>query len=86
MEGDASMQDLLNMISTVGFPIVISIIMAYYVRDQGDKNREDIRALNEAHKTEMLSVIEALNNNTLALTQLKDSLIERGIANGNNDN
>lgn len=78
------MQDLINMISTVGFPIVISVIMAYYVRDQGDKNREDIRSLNEQHKTEMLTVIDALNNNTLALTQLRDSLIERGIADDGN--
>ena len=78
------MNELIQMISTVGFPIVISIIMAYYVRDQGDKNREDIKTLNEQHKTEMLSILEALNNNTLALTQLRDYLVERGVSVGDN--
>ena len=73
------MQEMVQLISTVGFPIVVSLIMFYYVRDQGDKNREDVKALNEAHKEELLTVIDALNNNTVALTELKDSLSNKEI-------
>lgn len=73
------MQEMVQLISTVGFPIVASLIMFYYVRDQGDKNREDVKALNEAHKEELLTVIDAINNNTIALTELKDSLSTKEI-------
>lgn len=73
------MQEMVQLISTVGFPIVVSLIMFYYVRDQGDKNREDVKALNEAHKEELLTVIDAINNNTVALTELKDSLSNKEI-------
>lgn len=73
------MQEIVQLISTVGFPIVVSLIMFYYVRDQGDKNREDVKALNEAHKEELLTVIDAINNNTVALTELKDSLSNKEI-------
>lgn len=76
------MVDVLNMISSVGFPIVIAVIMAYYIKDQGEKYRQDINELNAAHKEEILTVIEALNNNTVALTELKSSLIERGFEDG----
>jgi hypothetical protein len=73
------MQEIVQLISTVCFPIVVSLIMFYYVRDQGDKNREDVKALNEAHKEELLTVIDAINNNTVALTELKDSLSNKEI-------
>ena len=73
------MQEMVQLISTVGFPIVVSLIMFYYVRDQGDKNREDVKALNAAHKEELLTVIDAINNNTVALTELKDSLCNKEI-------
>lgn len=64
--------EIMNAIATVGFPIVCCLAMAWYVKYTTDKNREEIRNLNEAHKTEMLQVTNAINNNTLALQKLCD--------------
>lgn len=66
------MQAVLTAITTVGFPIVCCIAMAWYVKYTTDKNREEISILNEQHKAEMLQVTTAINNNTLALQKLCD--------------
>lgn len=64
--------EIMNAIATVGFPIVCCLAMAWYVKYTTDKNREEIHNLNEMHKTEMLQVTNAINNNTLALQKLCD--------------
>lgn len=63
---------ILQAVGTLGFPIVCSIAMAWYVKYISDRNREDIRKLNEQHQQEMKEVTTALNNNTLALQKLSD--------------
>lgn len=67
----------LQAITTVGFPIVMCGAMAWYVKYQTDKNREDVKTLNEQHVKEMLEVTEAINNNTQALIALKETM-EKG--------
>lgn len=66
--------DLLSAVTTVGFPIVCCGAMAWYVKYITDKNREEISRLNEQHKVEMEEVTTAINNNTIAITKLCDSL------------
>lgn len=61
-------------ITTIGFPIAMCCAMAWYVKDTSEKHREEVRQLNEEHKEEMTQVIEALNNNTLALQKLCDKI------------
>lgn len=67
MKGDIlamdNVQVLIQAISTVGFPIAMCVIMAYYVKYTEDKHREEIN-----------SIREALENNTLALTKLSDKM------------
>lgn len=58
-----NVQVLIQAISTVGFPIAMCCIMAYYVKYTEDKRREEIN-----------SIREALENNTLALTKLSDKM------------
>lgn len=60
------MDELLQAISMVGFPIVAYGAMFWY-----------IVKLNDNHKEEINLMREALNQNTLALVELKD-LIEKG--------
>ena len=60
----------LQAITTVGFPIVMCGVMAWYVKYQTDKNREDVKELNDQHAKEMMEVTEAINNNTQALIAL----------------
>lgn len=55
--------DLAALISTLGFPIGMCLIMCYY-----------INKINDAHKEETNKFAEALNNNTLVLQKLCDKL------------
>lgn len=66
--------EIIQAITTVGFPIVMCGAMAYYVKDNTDKHREEIERLNTQHKSEMKDVTDAINNNTMALTKLCDKL------------
>lgn len=59
--------DLAALISTLGFPIAMCLIMCYY-----------INKINDAHKEETDKFAEALNNNTLVLQKLCDKL-DRGV-------
>ncbi len=65
---------IMQAVTTVGFPIVMCAAMAYYVKDTTDKHREEIAKLNEQHKQEMLDIIKAVDNNTIALTKLCEKL------------
>lgn len=69
-------QSLIQIISTVGFPIACCVAMGVYVKYITDKNREEVAKLNEDHKEEMSEVTKAINNNTLALQSLTDHLKE----------
>lgn len=55
--------DLSALISTLGFPIAMCLIMCYY-----------INKINDAHKEETDKFAEALNNNTVVLQKLCDKL------------
>lgn len=52
-----------SLISNLGFPIAVACALFWKM------NKQD-----EDHKQETQKLTEALNNNTLAITQLKDSL------------
>ena len=57
------MSDIVSLISTMGFPIVACLGMAYFFKYVFDKNREDINSLRDV-----------LNNNTLVIQRLVDFL------------
>lgn len=65
---------LISAVTTLGFPIVMCGAMAYYVKYITDKHREEVAKLNEQHKQEMLDIIKAVDNNTIALTKLCERL------------
>lgn len=68
------LQIVLTAISTVGFPIVCCIAMAFYVKYITDKNREEIAVMNDKHMEEVRQMTDALNNNTLAIQRLCDKI------------
>lgn len=63
-------QGIITLIQSVGFPIVMCGLMAWYVKYITDKNREQIIAEREAHKEEMNEVVKAINNNTIVIERL----------------
>ena len=58
-----------QIVSTVGFPIAMCVALLLYIKDVADK-----------HKQETEKFTEALNNNTLVLQKLCDTIgIEREV-------
>lgn len=68
------MNDIVQVISTLGFPIAWCILMGYFYKYITDKDREERRELTEKHNAETKEITTALNNNTLALQKLCDRL------------
>jgi len=54
---------VMNLISTIGFPIAISLVLMWY-----------IMKLNENHSNEVKALTNALNNNTVILQRVCDKL------------
>ena len=67
-------QAIIQLISTVGFPITMCGAMGWFVVDQTNKHRDEVSKLNEQHEKEMNTVVEAINNNTVALKELSIKL------------
>ena len=67
-------QAIIQLISTVGFPITMCVAMGWFVVDLTMKYREEVSKLNKQHEEEMNTVIEAINNNTVALKELSVKL------------
>lgn len=57
------MNDIMTAISTVGFPIVCTLMMGYLLIEE-QKN----------HKEEMNQLKDAINSNTIVMTELKQYL------------
>ena len=55
-----------QLISQVGFPIACCVIMFHALSKEQD-----------SHKAEMSAIVEAVNNNTLALTKLSERIETR---------
>ena len=74
--------NIVEIVSTFGFPIAACLGMAWYVKYITDESRKEVKELNETHSNEMMAfkdeIKEALNNNTMALNRLCDNLIKRG--------
>lgn len=69
--------DIMSIIGQYAFPIVACIAMAWYVKDQSDKNREQLDKIMADHKMEVKDITVAINNNTMALQRLTDHMEER---------
>lgn len=62
------LNDMVTIVSSLGFPIAMCLILCYYVNK-----------INESHKAESKEFADALNNNTIVLQKLCDKLdVERG--------
>ena len=67
------LNDIVSVISTLGFPISMCLILCYYVNK-----------INESHKAESKNFADALNANTVVLQKLCDKLdLERNAENDN---
>ena len=68
------MNDIINLITTIGFPAACFIMAGFYVKYREDKNDQKFERLSDQHSEEMRQITEALNNNTLAIQKLTNEL------------
>lgn len=61
------MDNLVTLISSLGFPIAACIAMGWYMVRKMD-------AMEERHKEEVDKLAEAVNNNTLVMTRLVERM------------
>lgn len=54
---------IIQLVETMGFPVVVCLCMMYY-----------IKYLNDQHKNEMDKISDALNNNTIVMNKILDRL------------
>lgn len=90
------MGEWIELVQQVGIAAVVAGLCMYFIKYMYDKNREDIKLQREEytnqleterqrHNEEMKSVTEALNNNTVALTELT-SYIKSFVSTEDTDN
>ena len=68
------MNEVVQIVSTLGFPIAMCIGACIFIKYQFDANNKNVDDMRKEHKEEVKSMTEALNNNTLALQRLIDKL------------
>ena len=66
--------EILTAIGTVGFPIVACCAIAWFFNKSNENYRADIKELSQSHKEETKAMTEAINQNTLVIQKLCDSL------------
>lgn len=69
-----NMGEISQLISSIGFPIAMCVLMCYYIKYTQDNYRTDINDLNEKHKEESTNLVQAINNNTLVIKELSERL------------
>ena len=65
---------VVQIISTLGFPIAMCIGACVFIKYQFDANNKNMEELRKEHKEEVKGMTDALNNNTLALQKLIDKI------------
>lgn len=65
---------VIELISNQGFPIACCVALFFYVKYQNDTNREEMREQREEHAIEVQELTKAVNNNTLIVQHLCDTL------------
>ena len=73
--------DWMQLISSVCFPIVACVALAFYVRYIVDAYRGEVRDLRNEHREEIAKITDALNHNTEAITKLTTKLDREGYFN-----
>ena len=66
-----------QIISSLGFPIMAAIACGWFIKYQMDQYKQDLKDIRMEHKEEIKDLQEVINQNTLVLQKLCDRLDER---------
>lgn len=65
---------VVQLISTVGFPIVMCGVMGYYVKYLNETHKEEINKINDQHKDEVEKLTTTIENNTIVMEKLSSKI------------
>ena len=68
------MNEVAQLISALGFPIVAALSCAYFVKWQYEQNQKQLDEMRKEHKEEVTNMTKAIENNTIALTRLIEKI------------
>lgn len=68
------METILTAIGSFGFPIVMCIVICFYVKYIIDKNNEQLEKITLRHQEESKEMTKAIENNTIAITKLIEKI------------
>ena len=68
------MNEIAQIISAIGFPIVAALGCAYFVKWQYEQNQKQIEDMRKEHREEVTNMTKAIENNTIAITRLVEKL------------
>ena len=68
------MENIVQIVSAVGVPIVAAMGCAYFVKWQYTQNPQQVEAMRKEHKEEVQNMTKAIENNTIALTRILEKL------------
>ena len=68
------MNEVAQLISALGFPIVAALGCAYFVKWQYEQNQKQMEEMRKEHKEEVSNMTKAIENNTIALTRLIEKI------------
>lgn len=66
--------DFAQVFNNMAFPLACCIAMGWYVYHMSETHREDTKLLNKQHEEAETKITEAINNNTLVMTQICERL------------
>lgn len=69
-------ETILNAVQTLGISVVMCLLMAWFVKYMFDKFISLLEEEKKAHKEEVNTLKDALNNNTVALTKVAERMGE----------
>lgn len=65
---------IIELVGTLGFPIVACVAMFRKMDKQDDAHREEMNKQDERHDIQIEKMSEAVNNNTLVVTRLLERM------------
>ena len=69
-----AIDEIVSIIGTVGFPIVMCGAAVWFIKYLFDRNTTQIESITKEHRQEMSDITQALANNTLVMQKLVDVL------------
>lgn len=65
---------IMSAISSLGFPIVACIAIAWYFNKVNENYRNDIKEISSQNRDQLDKLTEAISNNTVAVARLVEKL------------